>query len=194
MLDINFLSELTIVIPWLPCLFSVAKSVPSTVELVNSVTSDSVDSFNFALCASTSKCFPIELSPCSDGWQRTWWQMIHRMPGLPLSSIPQCKWKCHKGACFDSFKAFDPFKSVLIAVQDASNIICTVRSLKSQTKSFSFLDDIITPSLKVLKYLESDILVGIWKLHNSTWDEVTRLVIVKWIIVCSILAPELRAR
>jgi len=43
------LCKLTIVIPRLPCLFSMAKVVPSTVELANSVTSDSVNSFNFAM-------------------------------------------------------------------------------------------------------------------------------------------------
>jgi len=86
-----FLCKLTIVIPRLSCLFRMAKAVSSTVELVNSVTSDSVNSFNFALWAFASKCFPIELVPLSDGWRRTWWQTIHMMPGLPVSSIPQCK-------------------------------------------------------------------------------------------------------
>jgi len=66
-----FLSTLTIVIPRLPCLFRMAKAVSSTAELVNSVTSDSVNSFNFGMCAVASKCFPIELVPCSDGWRRS---------------------------------------------------------------------------------------------------------------------------
>jgi len=86
-----FLCKLTIVIPWLPCLCRMAKAVSSTVELVNSVNSDYVNSFNFAMWAFASKCFPIELVPCSDGWRRTWWQTIHMMPGLPVISIPQCK-------------------------------------------------------------------------------------------------------
>jgi len=59
--------DLTIVIPRLPFRFRMAKAVSSTVELVNSDTSDSVYSFNFAMCAFASKCFPIELVPCSDG-------------------------------------------------------------------------------------------------------------------------------
>jgi len=91
MSNMTWLSEITIVIPPLPCLLSMAKAVSSTVELVNSVTSDSVNSFNFAMWAFASKCFPIELVPCSDGWRRTWWQTIHIMPGLPFSAIPQCK-------------------------------------------------------------------------------------------------------
>jgi len=59
--------DLTIVIPRLTCRFRMAKAVPSTVELDNSDTSDSVNSFDFAMCAFASKCFPIELVPCSDG-------------------------------------------------------------------------------------------------------------------------------
>jgi len=91
MSNMTRLSELTIEIPRLPCLLRMPKAVSSTFELVNSVTSDSVNSFNFAMWAFASKCFPIELVPCSDGWRRTWWQRIHMMPGLPFSAIPQCK-------------------------------------------------------------------------------------------------------
>jgi len=83
-----YLCKLTIVIPRLPCLFRMAKAVSSTVELVNSVTSDSVNSFNFVMWLFASKCFPNEVVSCSDGWRRTWWQMIHMMPGLPGSLIP----------------------------------------------------------------------------------------------------------
>jgi len=67
----NFLCKLTIVIPRLPCLFSMAKGVLSTVEVVNSVTSDSVTAVKFVMCAFSSKYFPIQLVPCSDGWRRT---------------------------------------------------------------------------------------------------------------------------
>jgi len=95
MSNMIWLCELTIVIPRLPCLFSMAKTLSSTVELVNSVTADSANSFNFAMWAFTSKCYPIELVPCSDGWQRTWWQTIHMMPELSFSSIPQCKYNRH---------------------------------------------------------------------------------------------------
>jgi len=86
-----FLCKLNIVILQLLCLLKMANAVSSTIELVNSVTSDSVSSFNFAMWAFPSDYFPIELVPCSDGWWRTGWQMIYMMPGLPVSSIPQCK-------------------------------------------------------------------------------------------------------
>jgi len=91
MSNMTWLYELTIEFPRLPCLLKMAKAVSSTVELVNSVTCDPVNSFNFAMWAFASKCFPIELVPCSDGWRRTWWQTIHMMPGLLFSVIPQCK-------------------------------------------------------------------------------------------------------
>jgi len=44
-----FFCKLTIVIPQLPCCFRMAIAVSSTIELVNSVTSDSVEQFNFAM-------------------------------------------------------------------------------------------------------------------------------------------------
>ena len=67
MSKINSHCEHTILIPRLPCLFRVANAASSTVELVYLVSSDSVDSFNVAMWPSVSKCFPIELVPCSDG-------------------------------------------------------------------------------------------------------------------------------
>jgi hypothetical protein len=66
-----FLCKITIVIPRLPCLFKIAKAVSSTIALDNSVTSDSVNSFNFTMRAFASKSFPIEVFPSSDGWGRT---------------------------------------------------------------------------------------------------------------------------
>jgi len=86
-----YLCKISILIPWLPCLCRMAKAVSSTVELVNSVTSYSVYLFNFAMWALATKCIPIELVPCSDGWQQTWWQTIHMMLGLPICSSLQCK-------------------------------------------------------------------------------------------------------
>jgi hypothetical protein len=49
MSNLIFLCKLTIVIPRLPCLFKMVKAVSSTVEVVNSVTSVSDNSFNFAM-------------------------------------------------------------------------------------------------------------------------------------------------
>jgi len=91
MSNLIFLSELTIVIPQFPFFFRMTKPVSSTVKLVNRVTYDYVNSFNCTMWAFASKCFPIELVPCSDRWQRTGWQTIPMMPGLPVSSIPLCK-------------------------------------------------------------------------------------------------------
>jgi len=88
MWKMNLLCKLTIVIPQLPCLFSLAKAVSSTIDLVNSITSNSVSWFIFAMRNFASKCFCIALVPCSDGWWRTWWQIKHMTPRLWFSSIP----------------------------------------------------------------------------------------------------------
>jgi len=103
MSNMSFLCALTIEIPRRPHLLRMAKAVSSTVELVNSVTSDSVNSYNFAMWAFASKCFPIDLVPCSDGWRRSWWQTIHMMPGLPFYSFSQCKLNRHEVACLEVF-------------------------------------------------------------------------------------------
>ena len=172
------LSELTIVIPRLRGLFRMAKAVSSTVELVNSVTSDSVNSFNFAMWAFASKCFTIELVPCSDGWRRTWWHTIHMMPGLPFSSIPQCKQNRHEGTCLELFQAIGCFEPTFIEAHHASKMICKVRSLKSRIKTRSFLEEIITPRKEVFKDCESDMVVKFRMLGNPTWKIAESIVIV----------------
>ena len=45
------LCKLTNAIPWLPCLFRMAKAVSSTIKPVDSVISGSVNSFNFGMWA-----------------------------------------------------------------------------------------------------------------------------------------------
>ena len=49
MSSMNFLYELCIVMPGLPSVFRMAKVVSLTVKLVNSVSSDSVNMFYFAI-------------------------------------------------------------------------------------------------------------------------------------------------
>jgi len=180
MSNINVLWELTIVIRQLPCLFSIAEAVSSTVDPVNSVTSDSVNLYNFAICTFTRKCFLIELVPCSDGWRRTWWQMIYMMEGLLLSSIPQCKFKRHEGACLELFQSIEHLEPTFIEVQQASNMMYKVRSPKWRIKTCLVVENIITLSNKVFKGLEFDMAVGIWILRNSTWETFMMFHIVKW--------------
>jgi len=168
MSNMIFPCELTIVIPGLPCLFRMAKAVSSTVKLVNSVTSDSVISFNFAMWAFASKCFPIELVPCSDGWQRTRWQTIHMMPGLLVSSIQQCKLNHHEGACLELFQDIGCFEPTFIEAHQASKMICRVGSVKSWMKTRSILEQTLTSSNEVFQDFESDMAVGMRKLGNLT--------------------------
>jgi len=179
MSNINFLCKLTIVIHRVPCLFSKAKDVSPTTELVNSVTSDSVNLFNIVMSAFANEGFCIELVPCSDGWRRTGWKMIHMMPVLLVSSIPQCKWNHHQGACLESFQAIQYFEHTFIEAHLASNMSCIVRSLKSWIKTCSFLDEIITYSNEIFIDFESDIVVGSWTLGNSTRETVKSYVTVK---------------
>jgi len=58
--NMNIFCKLTIAILRLPCLFDMAEVVSSTVVLVNSETSGSVNSFNFALWV-----LPASVSPWS---------------------------------------------------------------------------------------------------------------------------------
>jgi len=168
MSNLNFLCKLTIMIPRRPCLIKMAKAVSSTVVLVNSVMSDSVNSFNFVMWAFASKCFPIELVPCSDRWRRTCSQTIHMMPGLPVSSIPQCKKNRHDGACLELFQAIGRFDPAFIEAHQVSKMICNVRSLRSRMKTRSCLEEIITSSQEVFKDLESDMVGGIRTLVDPT--------------------------
>ena len=175
----NFFCNLTIVIPPLCCLFNMANAVSSMVVLVNSDTSDSVSLFHFEMGAFASKCVPMELVPCSDGWRRTWWQMIHIMPGLPVSSIPQCKYNHHDGACQEFFQPIGSFKPTCIAAHQLSNMICKVRSVKSWIKTYSFLQDILTSSNMKFIDWESHIAVWCWRPCYSAWETVKGDIIIE---------------
>lgn len=89
--NMNYLYQRTIVIPQLPGFFRMAKTISSPLKLVNSITSNSVNRFNFMMWTLASKWFPVALVPCSNGWRKTWWQMLHMLPGLQVLSMPQCK-------------------------------------------------------------------------------------------------------
>ena len=103
MSNMNFLSTLIILISQLPCLFSMAKAVSPTVEVVNMLTSNPVNSLNLAMSAFTSKCFPFDVVPYSDGWQRIWWQMIHMIPGLLVCNIPRYNFNGHEATSLELY-------------------------------------------------------------------------------------------
>ena len=83
------------------------------------------------------------------------------MPGLPVSSIPQCKWKHHEGICLESFQATGCFQPTIIEAHPSSKTVCKVSSLKSRIKTSSSLEENITLSNEVFKDFESDMAVGI---------------------------------
>jgi hypothetical protein len=188
------LSEHTIVIALLPSLIRMAKAVSSTVELVNSVTSNSINPFYFAMWAFTSKSFPIELVPCSDRWLRTWWSSIHIMPGLPVFWLPQCKSNHNEGACRKSFPAICRCESAFFEAYQTLNMIGKGWSLKSSIKRCSCLEEIITSRKVVLKNFQFDIAVKITKLGNSTRKTDKSNVTVIQTPGSSILTPQLQAK
>jgi len=175
----NFICDLTIVISRLPCLFNKANAVSSTVGLVNSEPSDSISSFNFAMWAFARKCIPMELVPCSDGWQSTWWETIHMMARRPVFSIPQCKVKCCEDECLELFLAIGRFEPIFIVAHQVLNMICNIRSVKSQIQICPFLDDIVTSSNEVFIVWEHVMVIGSWRLCNSCWETVKGDIIVE---------------
>jgi len=179
MSNMNLSCNLRSVIPWRLCLFYKPKAVSWSIELVNSVTSDSVNSFHFTMCTFASMCFPIELVPCSDGWRRTWCETIHMMPWQLVSSIPRWPLNCQEGACYEWFRVIGRFEPASIEAHWVSNMICKVWSLKSGIRTHSFLEYSITSSNEVFEEFESAIAIGIWKWRNSTWETVKSYVIVK---------------
>jgi len=156
-----------------------AKAVSSTVVLVNSDTSHSVKLSNFAMCAFANKCFPMEVVICSDGWWRSWWQTIYIMPGQPVSSIGQCNSNRHEAVCQAKSQAIGCVQPTFIEAHLAPNMISIVRSLKSQINTCTVMKAIITSSNEVLIDWGSDMVAGIWKLCNSSWETVKSFIIVK---------------
>jgi len=92
------------------------------------------------------------------------------IPGLPVSSIPQCKQNLHQDACLELFHVIGHFEPTFIKAQQASKKIWKVRSLKPPISTRSLLAEIITSSNKVFKDLESNMAVGIRTLGNATCE------------------------
>ena len=92
------------------------------------------------------------------------------MPGLPVSSIPQCKLNCHEGTCRELFQAIGRFESTSIEARQASKMVCKVRSLNSRMKTRSFLEEIITSSNEVFKAYVSGMAVKIRMLGIPTHE------------------------
>lgn len=166
--NLIFLCTLTNVILQLPCLVWMSKAVLSTFELVFSVSSVFVHSFNFGMRAFASNCFPIEHVTCSAGWQRTCWQRMNMMPGLPVCSIPQCKYTRYNGSCQELFQASCCFGSWYIEAHQELIIICKVTSHELWITTHSLLENITTFSKEVFKELESNLAVWIRSLGDTT--------------------------
>jgi len=88
------------------------------------------------------------------------------MPGLPISSIPHCKYNRQGGACLEFFQAMGRFKPTFIETNQAFKMIWKVWWLKSRIKTHSFLEQIKTSSNGQFKDFESDRAARITKLGN----------------------------
>jgi len=180
MSNLNFLWKLTIVIPQLPCLFRIPKSVSSTVELVNSAISNSFNYFHCAIWAFASMDFRMELVPYSDERGKSWWQSRHMITGLAVSSIPHCKYNRHEGACPDLFQAIESFEHTFIKAHQTAKMICTVWLLKSPIKTCSFLQEIITSHNQIFNNFKSNIPIESTNLGTLPWEITENYVIVKY--------------
>ena len=88
------------------------------------------------------------------------------LPGLPVSSIPQCKSIRHGGACLQLIQTIGCFKSTFFDAHQALKMICKVMLLKSQIKTREFFEEIITSSNEVFKECESHMALRSRQLSN----------------------------
>jgi hypothetical protein len=165
--------------PRLPCLFRMAIAGSATIEPVNSVNSNSVNSFNLAMWGFPWMCFPIELVSGSDWWWRPWWQTICMSPGLPGSSIRQCKYACQHDECWELFQTIVHFEPTYFGAHQISKTMWKVRSLISRIKRHLFFKELITSSNKLFIHFESDMAVELRKLGNQTRETANSLIIVQ---------------
>jgi hypothetical protein len=129
--------DVPIGIQWLPSRLWMANTASAHFELVNSVTLAIVNSFYFTICAIAGLCLHIELVPCSDWWQKTWWHTIYIMPGLEVGSIPQCKSNRPDCVLFELCQVIGHFEPTLSEEHKTSNLIGNLWSLKLQIKTCS---------------------------------------------------------
>jgi len=85
------------------------------------------------------------------------------MPGLPVTSIPQCKLNRHEVACLEIFQAIGRFEPTFIEAHQTSKMMCKVWSLKLRIKTGSYLEEIINSCNEVFKDCVSDMVVDIRK-------------------------------
>ena len=99
--------------------------------------------------------------------------------------------KYNTGSSLELLQVIQRSEPVFIKANQASTMICKVRSLTSPIKTCPFLEEIITYSNGVFNSFESDMAVGIWMIGNPTWDTAKTNVIVKLNGCSEILALEL---
>jgi len=116
------------------------------------------------------------------------------MPGLPVSSILQCNWNHHEGACLELIQAIGRLESTFVEAHQASKMICDVRLLKAGIKTRLILDKIITVSNEVFNNFESNMAVGITKLCDPARKTAEGNDTVQDTLGSYILTPQLQAK
>jgi len=96
------------------------------------------------------------------------------IPGVPVSSFPQSQKDHHEGTHQEWFQALEYFEPTFMEAHEALKMILKVRSLKSQIKQRSFLQDIITFSNEVLKDIEFNMVVRNRELVNTRRETAER--------------------
>ena len=92
------------------------------------------------------------------------------------------------------FQALKCFKPTFVEADQASEMICKERLLKSRIKTSSFLEEITASSIEVFNYFESEMAVGIRKLGNTTQETAESNVIPKQTAGSPILILDLQAK
>jgi len=131
------------------------------VVLVNSETSNSVNSLNFAMCAFPSEVFPHGAGPMFRSMAKN--SMTNNAFDATAASLVDSVVQIVelKGAILELPLAIGGFRPTFIEAHLTMNMICKVRSLKSRIITPSFLEDIITSNNAVFIDSKSDIVVGI---------------------------------
>jgi hypothetical protein len=91
----------------------------------------------------------------------------------------QCELNCQEGASLELFQAIEPFKPTFIEAHQESNMICSVRWLKSQIKTCFGVEYFITSKNEIFKDFTFVIAVGISMLGYLTCHTVHSNLIVQ---------------
>lgn len=175
--NINSFLELAIVIPGMTYHLSVAKSVLSTIELSNSVSSDSVHWLTLPMCTVARKGFPIELV------QWFCWMVMNSITNnlSADSATGLLKFTVHIDVLQRNISRIFPTNGMLELIfrhpYKTSNMIGHIWPRWPQIKISSILKETLISGIEVFTDFTSNITVGTWMLGNLMWQTSKRYLI-----------------